>query len=83
MSSTLRRMAQSVLNDRVPTAKPKKRDITARHSAKRSFTDDQVRFMRELHRLGRISAEELSLLTGMAFESILHVLDGTNYSKVL
>lgn len=75
--AALRRVAEKVLHERV-VIEPKR--STRPPSAR--FSDDQVRGLRAAHLEGA-SVKNLSQVVLMAEESLKHILDGTNYSKVL
>lgn len=77
LSYILKRMAQRVLHERpVPKVKRVKRPGNAK------FTDDQVRALRRLYNAGA-SVTDLALIVAMGRNSMMQILDGTNYSKVL
>lgn len=78
LSGSLHKLANTLTHDRVKVD-PKK--STRPPSAK--FSDDEVRLLRKIWAAEIATKEQLADLFDMAPLSMLHILDGTNYSKVL
>lgn len=78
LSPSLHKLAHSIINERVVT-KPK--GSTRPRFAK--FTDPEVRILRKIWAAELVKTEDLADLFDMTVNSMKHILDGTNYSKVL